>query len=110
MSQLFKIKYDPEKLISFLNKICIKKTNNFVLTKDSYKRAQLLNILDPFVEDLKSYYFPSKQHYLTRPMRFNYFVTIVRQICKHCNLGWASDITYDKSSYSMHYFIYFNTL
>ena len=110
MSQLFKKKYDIDKLISFLNKICIKKTNHFILTKDSYKRAQLLNILDPFIQDLKLYYFPSKQHYITRPMRFSYFVTVVRQLCKHVNLGWASDITYDKSSYTMNYFIYFNSL
>ena len=110
MSQLFKNKYDSEKFLIFLNKICIKKNNHFILTKDSYKRGQLLNILEPFMEDLKLYYFPSKQHYITRSMRFSYFVTIVRQLCKHLNLGWTSDITYDKSSYTMKYFIYFNSL
>ena len=110
MSQLFKIKYDSEKLISFLNKICVKKTNHFILTKDSYKRAQLLNIIEPFMDDLKSYYFPSKQHYITRTMKFTYLVTVIRQLSNHCNFGWTSDITYDKSSYTMRYFIYFNGL
>ena len=110
MSQLFKKKYAPKKLMDFLKKICVIKNNHFTLTKDSYKRAQLLNILDPFLKDTKEHYFPSKQHYITRPMRFSYFVTIIRQLCKECCMGWASDISYDKSSYNMRYYIYFTSL
>jgi len=106
MCQIFRKPYEKGKLQKILEQICSKNKKYFLLNKDSYKRAQLLKLLSPFMEDLIKYYHVSKQFYVSRIIKYTHFVTIIRQICRSNNILWLSTINYDKSKYNMSYFIY----
>jgi len=106
MSQLFKKTYERDKLDKFLEQICSKNKKYYLLNKESYKRAQLLNLIVPLIADLNNYYHQSKQFYILRVAKYAHFVTIIRQICRSNDIMWLSSINYNKSKYAMSYFIY----
>ena len=106
-NQIIKTRIPIELLFNFLKKICISYKNYYVLNHDSYKKAIANNYLDIFLGELIPYYFVSKQHYLTRPMNYNYFTTVIRQICKKNQTLFTSKIKYIQSSYDIVYYIYY---
>jgi len=106
-SQILKSVYIKEKLFSFLDKITQKYDKYYKIDKISFKKAEYLNILNSFCEELKDYYYNPKQFYVTRKLTYNNFLTIIRQICKKNNLIFEKKISYQKSIYDITYFIYF---
>jgi hypothetical protein len=106
-SQIFRNIIPISKLFDLLEKICIKEKNYYLYNVESYKRGILLNYIQEFLEDCKPYYFDSKKKYVERNINYNNFATIIRQICKTNNVKYTNEIKYDKSSYSIVYFIYF---
>jgi hypothetical protein len=110
MSQLFKEKFDKNILYNFLKQICSVRNNCYILTKESYKKAQLLNILTPFLTAIEEQYYDSKKYYAQRQMKFTNLITILRQICRHLSILWTSEMKYDKSKYYMIYYVYFTNL
>ena len=82
--------------------------NQYIFSKESFKRAKIDNAIELFCENLKQYYFPSKYHYLDRESKYKYFITILRQICKYHHIPFTSNIKYSKSKYEIKYFIYRN--
>jgi hypothetical protein len=105
---LFKSSIHNSILIKLFQDTCIKsKTDNsYVFNNDSYKKGIFNQTIPLFIETCKSHYNPSKQHYLERKMSFNYFITILRQICKHNKIKYTSKILYDKSDYIITYYFY----
>lgn len=107
-SQIFRNIIPADRLFKFLELNCTKMTNHFVYNVESYKRGVFNNSINEFLEECKPYYFASKQKYIERKLNYNNFTTIIRQICKSNGITYSSEIKYDKSSYTIVYYIYFN--
>lgn len=84
----------------------IKNDKYYVINNDAFKKMRLLNEYENLIEALKPHYKKSKQFYLLRPPKYNYFTTLIRHICKHNNIMYSSKIKYDKSQYEIIYYIY----
>ena len=107
MTQLFKHTFDNNILFDFLEKICDKKDNHYLFDSNAYKRAQLNNNLNLFLDTLKPYYYLSKRFYLERIIDYNKLSTIIRQICKFKHISFYTNIKYSKSKYNIPYYIYY---
>ena len=96
-----------EYFFDILNKICLIQNDKYYLINNAaFKKMRLLEVYDPFIEELKPHYKKSKLHYLERQPKYNYFTTIIRHICKSNKVMYTSKITYDKSNYEIIYYIY----
>ena len=92
---------------NLLEKICLLSTDKYyVINNDAFKKMKMLNLYEELTAELKPFYKASKQHYLTRPAKYNYFTTLVRHICKANKIMYVSKIKYDKSQYEIIYHIY----
>ena len=113
MCQIFKNKYPIDKLIDLLNNITYKENKKkliYLIDNSNYKICQYKNLLNDFLEELKSYYHTSKYFYIERKITYSNFITIIRQICKSHNIPIVSKILYEKSTYRMCYYIYLDNL
>lgn len=106
VSQIFKKNIPIKIFIDFLDKICDKKDSTYLLNKSSFKKAEFHNLLESFLQQLLEYYHTSKQFYITRKLNYNYFLTIIRQICSNLNIKYESKISYIRSVYHTSYIIY----
>ena len=79
----------------------------FVITKALFKRAEIHNLIKPFIETIKEHYYLSKQHYIDRQINYNNFITIIRQLCNVNDIKYVSTIVYSKSNYEIEYTIEF---
>ena len=106
MSQLFKNTVDKTLLYSFLKEICnINDKDYFLIDNATFKRSILLEKLQPFLDSIKDSYHASKQFYVTRPMKYTSFLTVLRQICKSNCIAYTSKIHYEHSDYEIKYYI-----
>ena len=100
-----------ELLKDILNKICMIDSNHesdinqIVITKALFKRAEIHNLIQPFLESIKEHYYLSKQHYIDRQINYNKFITIIRQLCNVNDIKYVSTIVYSKSNYEIEYTI-----
>ena len=106
-NQIFKRLIPNQLFFDFLDKICNKTEKYYIFNNESYKRAVLNNSIDEFIEECKPCYHISKRFYLERKMSLGNLTTVVRQICKNNKITFTSKIKYDKSDYSINYFIYY---
>jgi hypothetical protein len=107
--QIFKTEIPNNVLFDFLEQVnSFKNEKYFLIDKDSFKKAQFHQVLEPFVESLDEYYHLSKKFYIERKLNYTRFATIIRQICKRNEIPFSSTIKYDKSSYNIIYYIYHN--
>lgn len=104
--QIFKNEIPKEILFNLIDKISNINNNYYLINKISYKKAEYLNLLEPFYSNIKKYYHESKQFYITRKQNYNSFLTILRHICKANSINYLSKILYDKSKYEIVYYIY----
>ena len=107
-SQLFKPAEFPNELLrTFLVNTCDKNEhdNQFVFNRNAFKRAILNNQLQGFLDECKPYYHKAKQYYLERKMTYNYFTTVLRQICNRNGITYTSSVRYCKSRYEIAYLI-----
>jgi hypothetical protein len=99
-------------LLDILEKICLNTEEteapkeSYLITKAVFKRADIHNLIAPFIASLKPYYYLSKQHYVERAINYNNFITILRQLCNVNNIKYESKIVYIKSNYEIEYTIY----
>lgn len=105
-SQIFKKQVPNELLFDLLDKISSKTEKRHIFNKNAYKKAVLDDLIAPFLEECKPYYFFSKQAYLERKLTYNSFTTILRQICNFNKITYTSQIKYSKSTYDIEYYIY----
>ena len=100
-----------EILKDILNKVCMIDSSvqlditEFVITKALFKRAEIHNLIKPFLETIKDHYYLSKQHYIDRQINYNNFITIIRQLCNVNDIKYVSTIVYSKSNYEIEYTI-----
>ena len=106
MSQLFQNEYNREHFYDFLKNICEYEKDKIIFCKAALKRAKLNEKIQPFLNNLKNYYFPSKHFYLEREPLYKNVATVIRQICKYLHIPYTSRIVYSKSKYEIIYVIY----
>lgn len=104
--QLIKKIYFKDLFCEFLNKISVKNNNFYIINNYTFKKSQIDNNLQNFLEELKKYYYKSKIFYLTREIKYNNFLTIIRQICNHHDIKYETKVSYIKSIYNIEYYIY----
>ena len=104
--QIFKKEVPTELLHSLLDNICLKTEKYYLLDMNAYRKMLFHEHHIEFCEKLAEYYHSSKQFYLTRKMTYTSFTNIVRQICKHNNIMFTSQIKYNESKYNINYYIF----
>jgi hypothetical protein len=109
-SQIFKNPIPNQILIKLLDDIAVKSEKCYVLNNNSYKKGMFNDTINNFINECKPYYHLSKRKYLERKPTYNSFITIIRQICNFNKITYTSQIKYDKSTYDIMYYIYFNSL
>ena len=109
MSQIFKSSIEPHILFDFLEQICIKTDQKYVLDNTSYKKAGFLQIIEKFIEDITPFYHISKKYYVTRKPSYKMLTTVIRQICRLNNIFYKQNIIYRQSQYEIVYSIYYNS-
>lgn len=108
-SQLFKPSEFPNELLrEFLEKVCDVRTEGgpFVFNRDAFKRANLNGLIEGFLKECKPFYHKAKHYYLERKMTYNYFTTVIRQICNRNSITYTSSVRYCKSRYEITYLIH----
>jgi hypothetical protein len=105
--QIFKKHINIDILFNFLDKICLKTTKYYIFNKIAFKKGLFTEDIHTFINDCNPYYHNSKQKYLTKPLTYNGFTTIIRQICNINKTIYTSQIKYEHSSYDIVYYIYF---
>lgn len=107
-SQIFKKHLPNEILFNLLEKISIKDDKYFILNYESFKKGMYNGYIDAFILLCKEYYHTSKQKYLEKQLKYPNFITIIRQICNLNKIVYHYKIKYDKSNYTIVYYILFN--
>ena len=106
MSQIIKSSLPSNILRDLIVKICQRYQNYFIFNNEAYKKGNMYNLFQEFVEQLKPYYHSSKQFYLERNISFKMLTTLIRQICNVQNIIYTNHIKYNKSNHEIHYYIY----
>lgn len=73
------------------------------ITLEGFKRIVLNHALQPWLDKCMPYYYPSKQYYLTRPMTYTSFATILRQCARHYGWQFSSACSYRQSTRMVEY-------
>lgn len=105
--QIFKSNVPNDLLFSFLDKFCLKTEKYYLFDLNAYRKMMFHSFHEEFCTELKQYYHLSKQFYLERKINYNFFTTLLRQICKHNNIMFTSQIKYNESKYNIDYLVYF---
>jgi hypothetical protein len=92
-------------LYNFLNLHCIIENDYYILDKESYKKYEFNNDISSFYKIISEYYKKSKKHYIERDYSYNNLLTVIRHICKNNNIEYISKIKYNKSKYTIVYYI-----
>jgi len=106
--QIFKQKVPNELLFNLLESITIKTDKYFIFNNEAFKKGLFKEVIQSFIASCEQYYHVSKRKYLERKLTYNSFTTILRQICKYNNITYTSEIKYDKSTYNIVYYVYYN--
>ncbi len=72
----------------------------------AYQKMILLGVEKEWLIGLKQIYPKSKQHYLDRPITYQNFATILRQICRLRGIRYEIQTQYHYSQFQQNYWIY----
>jgi hypothetical protein len=106
ISQIFKNKIPNTLFFELIDKLCIKNEKYYKFDSDAFKKGMYNEEIPKFFELCKPYYFLSKRKYLEKKVTYNSFSTILRQICNYNKIVYTSQIIYNKSDYTIVYYIY----
>jgi len=104
-NQIFKTPVPVILLWTFLKENFEESDSNIQINKFLYKKTEYNQRLTTFINELKPHYHNSKRKYIDRTMTYNYFLTIIRQLCNSHNIHYMTKLVYDKSSYEIEYTI-----
>jgi len=106
-NQIFKNKIPNENFFGLLEKITLKTEKCYIFNLDAFKKGIYTQDIQAFLEVCRPYYHISKRTYVDRKLTYNNFTTVIRHICKFNEINFTSEIKYNKSEYSIFYYIYF---
>lgn len=90
---------------SYLTIYCIKDGNYLYINKEIYKKYEINNKVQEFINYIKQFYKTSKKYFTERPINYNYFISILRHICKLLKMSYYKKIIYNNNSYYIVYYI-----
>ena len=110
-NQIFKYILPKNIFFNFLN--IIKKysdnkniyKNKILIDKIIYKKLEFNNEIQNLIDNIKPYYNENKIFYINRKINYKNFLTIIRQLCKICNISYENKIKYYNSKYEIFYLI-----
>lgn len=109
MSQIFKNNIQEplsnDVLYNLLDQICLRKEKYYFLDETAYRKMLFHNLHTGFIEALRPHYHTAKVFYLDREFTYNSFTNIVRQVCKHFDITYESEIKFCHSKYYINFFI-----
>jgi hypothetical protein len=108
IKQLFRRNVEPQLLFDLLSKICLKTEKYYFIDLNAFRKMTFHLYHEHFFQELLNHYHTSKQYYITRPLTYNSFTTIIRQICKSNEIMFTSNIHYNQSKYNIDYFVFFD--
>jgi len=92
-------------LYDFLDQYCILENNYYILHKEIYKKYEYFNKLQDFYDIMKLLYNNKYINYVERNKSYNNLLTVIRHVCKNNNIIYFNRIIYNKSKYSIVYYI-----
>jgi hypothetical protein len=102
-SQIFKKIPSKKLLYDFLENVALLENNYYILSKSGYKSAGMKNLTEPFLKELRQYYYKSKLIYIDKSCTYKGFITVLRQVCKINQIPIHSFLKYSKSEYFINY-------
>jgi len=106
LCQIFKQEIPSNILFDLLEQICLKTEKYYFIDLNAYKKLLFMELKESFIDALREYYYLSKRFYLEREFTYSSFTNIVRQICKHGNIKFESEIKYSHSKYYINFFVH----
>ena len=106
-NQLFKTPVENSFVFDLLDKICQKTDKFYVIDHNAFRKMLFHKYEEYFCSVLLNHYYSSKHFYITRKLTYKSFTNIIRQICKHNNILFNSDIRYNDSRYTIVFYIYY---
>ena len=110
IKQIFRENVPVSLLYDLLSKICLTTDKYYYMDMNAFRKMTFHMYHEEFFKELLNYYHVSKQFYITRPLTYNSFTTILRQICKSNEIMFTSNIHYNQSKYTIDYFVFFEKL
>lgn len=109
-SNIFSKTPNKNDFLQFLNNIAISRTDSyFYITPDSYKKANMDNVLNNYIQTIIPFYSKSKLYFINRPFNYKRLCTVIRQLSNIFSFTYTSDIKYIHSTYIISYKIYTTT-
>lgn len=109
-SQIFKNRLPDDFLFCLLEQICIKTDKYYLFNHNSFKKGMYNGNIPEFLTLCLPYYHISKRKYLDKKQTCCSFLTVLRQICNNNNIIFKNKMKYDKNSYDILYYIYFDAV
>ena len=73
--------FPSDLLIAFLEPICSKTPEYYVVNYESYRRAMFTSHYRDFLEQIRPYYHSHRLYFIDREILYKNFLTTLRQIC-----------------------------
>ena len=108
-NQVFKTIVPYDIIERFIKEICIIENNKYVFNRYCFKRGIIENTIEKFFETIEKYYHNSKKYYVLRNKTTISVATVIRQVCKLCNINVISKLKYYNSTYENVYYIIIET-
>ena len=108
--QIFKSQIPNQVLIDLFDQICVKTKDFYIINNISFKKGIYSNDIQQFLEMVRNYYHKSKRKYIDKPLTYNSFITLIRQMCKYNDIKYEKKIKYYKTQYDIHYYILLDSI
>ena len=103
--QLFKKNVPLHLLFEFLDKICNRSLEFYLIDENVYKKMVYNRHDIDFLAEILPYYHKSKQYFVTRKFTYTSFANLIRQICNSNDYEIVGKKQYNHSTYSIRYII-----
>jgi len=94
-----------EYIYNYLDIYCIKDGDYLYINKEIYKKYEINNKIEEFINYMKQFYKTSKKYFTERTRNYNTFISILRHICKLLKISYHKKIFYNNNSYYIVYYI-----
>lgn len=95
---------------NFIKQNLYKEEMYYVFDRSVYNKLMYTGKIEHFLIELKTYYHSNKQFYINRkPMSYNHFNTVIRQICRRNDTKLNHIVKYRQSKYETEYHIFIAT-
>jgi len=94
-----------EYVYNYLELYCIKEGDYLYINKEIYKKYEINNKIEEFINYMKQFYKTSKKYFTERTRNYNTFISILRHICKLLKIIYYKKIIYNNNSYYIVYYI-----